>query len=95
MVLGDRELFTSRICSELDYLHSVYQRSRYGIKCVCCSKEYTVREVVWHLYEVIAEVFVLLGIKHLEKSARRVSVCVAGELVNLIKKNERIVDTRL
>ena len=68
VIFRDSELLCFCIRRELDDLHSVKQRAGDGVKLICCCYKNALREVEGHLHEMVAEVLVLLSVKHLKQS---------------------------
>ena len=91
MMTRDPELLVSRVALKLDYLHTVDKGSRHRFKAVCRADEEAIRKVEGHLYEMIAEIFVLLGVKHLKKRRSGVPAPVRADLVYLVKEHQRIL----
>ena len=92
----DLHLLLRDISAELNYLHSVEQRSWYGVQVVCRGNEHNVREVIVEVEVVVVEGIVLLRVEHLEQCRRRVSVdgCLRY-LVDFVEDEHRIAGARL
>src|SRR5699024_11180791 len=73
----------------------VPERRGYRVKTISRCDEHHLGQVKGQLYVMVPELLVLLGIKHLEHCAGRVSPVVAGQLVYLVKKNQGIFRPRL
>ena len=68
VIFCDGKLLCFCIRRELDDLHSVKQRTGDGVKLICCCYKNALRKVKGHLHEMVAEVLVLLSVKHLKQS---------------------------
>ena len=95
VVHSDGHLFPSRVGGQLDDFHPVDERLRNGVQRVGGGDEQTVGKIIRQFHKVVAEVPVLLRVKHLKKRRRRVSVRVPGQLVHLVQQDERVLDTDL
>ena len=92
---GDRKLLRPCIYLHFDDLHPVDKRLGDSRKSVCrCDKE-TIRKVDRRFDEMVAEGLVLLRIKHFEKRRCGIAVRIAGELIDLVHKNQGVHRSRL
>ena len=90
MVTRYGEFFPARVYLHFHDLHSVDKRLRDSGKRVCRCYKQTVRKVYRRLYEMVAEVFVLFGVKHFEQSRRRIAVRISRQFIDLVHKYQRI-----
>ena len=90
VILCDLHLLFCKVTAHIDHLHTVLQSRLDGVDAVGCRDEENIRQVVVNVKIVIVERCVLLRIKGLKQSRRRIALEVAAELVDLIKHNHRI-----
>ena len=95
VLLCDLELFLIGIARQLDDLHTVEQRSGYGIGRVGSGDEEHAGQVKGQLKEVIAEAAVLLAVKCLEQCSRRVAPIIGGKLVYLVENHKGVAGAGL
>ena len=91
----DLELFFFGITRQPDRLHPIPQRWLHGIEHIRRRHKHHVGKIECNAQVVIAKRRVLLRIKHLEQSARRVAAKIGPDHVNLIEHYQRIVGSRL
>src|SRR5438105_10259668 len=84
-MLRNADLLPLRVAGDADDLHAVAQRWADRLGDVRGGDEEHLRQVVWHLEVVIAELTVLLGIQHLEQRGGRIAAEVGADLVDLVE----------
>ncbi len=90
MPAGDLYLLLKQITGDVDHLHAVKQRPGDGRQCIGCGNEQNPRQVEVHIHIIIMEMTVLLRIKHLEQSRRRIALIVTACFVYFIEQQHRI-----
>ena len=84
-----------RIAVHLNDFHTIQQRSWYSLRGICCCNKEHFRQIQWNLYIVVPESDILFSIQYLQQSGKGISFVIIAHLINLIKKHQRIFDTRL
>ena len=88
---GDLELFFLGVTRKRDDLHTVAKRGLDRVEHVRRRHEHHVRKIERDAEIIVAKRRVLLGIEHLEQSARRVAAKIRADLVDLVEHDQRIV----
>src|SRR5206468_1372610 len=78
------------VARNLDDIHAVAQRARYGEAIVAGADKEDIGEIVWRLEVMIGERVVLLRIEHLEQRRRRVTAVVGRHLIDLVQQEDRV-----
>ena len=92
--LRDLDLFELGVAGQLQHLHAVAQRGWHGIQGVGGRDEHDPGEVERYVEVVVAEIFVLLRVEHLQQSRRRVTAPVGTDLVHLVEHENGIIGLR-
>ena len=90
VILCDLHLLFCKVTAHIDHLHTVLQSRLDGVDAVGCRDEENIRQIIVNVKIIIVERCVLLRIKSLKQSRRRIALEVAAELVDLVKHNHRI-----
>ena len=88
---GDCELFGVQVSRKTDDLHAVPGRVGNPRECVCGGDEQDIGEVVLQLQIVVREGLVLLRVQHLQEGCTGIAMKIAGQLVDLVEKKNRVV----
>ena len=83
-------LLAGGIAAEFNDLHPVEQRLRNGVRCIRCTDEQDIAQIIGHIHVVVRKGVVLFRIQHFQQSAGRVAVVGHPELVHFIQYNNRI-----
>ncbi len=84
----------SKIAAHAYHLHAVLKGRLYGVDVIRGSYEEHIGQVIVDVKIIVMERSVLLRVQSLQKSGRRVALDVLGELVNLVKHDDRIGSAR-
>ena len=90
MLLRDGQLLVGEVAGQVDDLHAVQQRPRYGIQLVGRADEQYLGQVERHVEVMVQEVGVLLRVQHLQQGRGRVTVVGGADLVQLVEHDHRI-----
>ena len=80
---------------KFNYFHSIEKGARDSIKSISRCDKHTVGEIHGELDEVVAERLVLLTVENLEHCGRRVAMCIAAHLVDLVKEHYGVAGAAL
>jgi len=95
IVFGNDQLLLSGIAGKLNYLHSVKKSRRNRAAVIRGRDKNNLAEINRELNIVISEGIVLFRIKGFKQSSCRVTLIITSQLVNFIKKNNRVKRTCL
>ena len=94
MFLCDLKFFFVCITRQFDNVHSVKQRGGNLGRVVCRGDEEHFGKIDGHIYIVVFECLVLLGVEHLKQCRSRVSASVRTEFVYFVKQHQRVHRSR-
>ena len=94
MSLGDLHLLLLRVPGDPDDLHAITQRRADRVGDIRRGDEQHLRKVIRDFEIVVAELPVLLRIKHFEQCRRRITAEVRADLVDLIEHDDRVARPR-
>ena len=84
------ELFILRIAGHFNHFHTIQKRTRNGLCRVCCRNKQDIGQIQRNFHIVITELHILLTIQYFQKCRRNISFVIAGYLIDLVQKHQRI-----
>ena len=93
MPLSNAQFLHIRVAIQLDDLHAVAQRTRYGVQLIGRRDEDHLAQVEIHIQVMVPESAVLCRIQHFQQCAGGITAPVLSDLVDLVEHEDRITCT--